>query len=73
MQSTQETQTLDGSNKSSGGSLGIGIGAGQGGWGINISASLNKGKGSESGVTHTETTVNAGNQLDITSGRDTVL
>ncbi|EPI9178138.1 hemagglutinin repeat-containing protein, partial [Yersinia enterocolitica] len=33
MQSTQETQTLDGSNKSSGGSLGIGIGAGQGGWG----------------------------------------
>ncbi|HDL7059655.1 TPA: hemagglutinin repeat-containing protein, partial [Yersinia enterocolitica] len=75
MQSTQETQTLDGSNKSSGGSLGIGIGASQGGWGINISASLNKGKGSESGngLTHTETTVNAGNQLNITSGRDTVL
>ncbi|HEI6786088.1 TPA: hemagglutinin repeat-containing protein [Yersinia enterocolitica] len=75
LQSTQETQTLDGSNKSSGGSLGIGIGAGQGGWGINISASLNKGKGSESGngLTHTETTVNAGNQLNITSGRDTVL
>ncbi|MCB5321722.1 hemagglutinin repeat-containing protein [Yersinia intermedia] len=75
LQSTQESQTLDGSNKSSGGSLGIGIGAGQGGWGINISASLNKGKGSESGngVTHTETTVNAGNQLNITSGRDTVL
>ncbi|HHH1087237.1 TPA: hemagglutinin repeat-containing protein, partial [Yersinia enterocolitica] len=75
MQSTQETQTLDGSNKSSGGSLGIGIGAGQGGWGINISASLNKGKGSESGngLTHTETTVNAGNQLNIASGRDTVL
>ncbi|HFF9119731.1 TPA: hemagglutinin repeat-containing protein, partial [Yersinia enterocolitica] len=44
-------------------------------WGINISASLNKGKGSESGngLTHTETTVNAGNQLNITSGRDTVL
>ncbi|UNK22917.1 hemagglutinin repeat-containing protein [Yersinia intermedia] len=75
LQSTQESQTLDGSNKSSGGSLGIGIGAGQGGWGINISASLNKGKGSESGngVTHTETTVNAGNQLNITSGRDAVL
>ncbi len=75
LQSTQETQTLDGSNKSSGGSLGIGIGAGQGGWGINISASLNKGKGSESGngLTHTETTVNAGNQLNITSGRDTAL
>ncbi|HDL7739365.1 TPA: VENN motif pre-toxin domain-containing protein, partial [Yersinia enterocolitica] len=32
-------------------------------------------KGSESGngLTHTETTVNAGNQLNITSGRDTVL
>ncbi|MGP2543994.1 hemagglutinin repeat-containing protein [Yersinia sp. 2541 StPb PI] len=75
LQSTQETQTLDGSNSSSGGSLGIGIGAGQGGWGINVSASLNKGKGSESGngVTHTETTINAGNQLNITSGRDAVL
>lgn len=75
LQSTQESQTLNGSNKSSGGSLGIGIGAGQGGWGINISASLNKGKGSESGngVTHTETTINAGNQLNITSGRDAVL
>ncbi|CAL13476.1 putative hemolysin [Yersinia enterocolitica] len=75
LQSTQESQTLDGNNSSSGGSLGVGIGAGQGGWGINISASLNKGKGSESGngVTHTETTVNAGNQLNITSGRDTVL
>ncbi|CNH23222.1 adhesin [Yersinia aldovae] len=75
LQSTQESQTLDGSNSSSGGSLGVGIGAGQGGWGINVSASLNKGKGSESGngVTHTETTVNAGNQLNITSGRDTVL
>ncbi|EOZ3194736.1 hemagglutinin repeat-containing protein, partial [Yersinia enterocolitica] len=36
---------------------------------------LQAGKGSESGngVTHTETTVNAGNQLNITSGRDTVL
>ncbi|WP_392432438.1 hemagglutinin repeat-containing protein [Yersinia sp. HM-2024] len=75
LQSTQESQTLDGSNSSSGGSLGVGIGAGQGGWGINVSASLNKGKGSESGngVSYTETTVNAGNQLNITSGRDTVL
>ncbi|CNJ07590.1 putative adhesin/hemolysin precursor [Yersinia rohdei] len=75
LQSTQESQTLEGSNSSSGGSLGIGIGAGQGGWGINISASLNQGKGSESGngVSHTETTVNAGNTLNITSGRDTVL
>ncbi|OWF75668.1 hypothetical protein B4900_20570, partial [Yersinia rohdei] len=80
LQSTQESQTLEGSSSSSSSSscsssLGIGIGAGQGGWGINISASLNKGKGSESGngVSHTETTVNAGNQLNITSGRDTVL
>ncbi|CNI83752.1 putative adhesin/hemolysin precursor [Yersinia frederiksenii] len=31
LQSTQESQTLDGSNSSSGGSLGVGIGAGQGG------------------------------------------
>ncbi|EJK8695282.1 hemagglutinin repeat-containing protein, partial [Escherichia coli] len=46
-----------------------------GGWGISVSASANQGKGSEkgNGTTHTETTVDAGKQLAIISGRDTTL
>ncbi|EEW4622016.1 hypothetical protein D8742_004505, partial [Escherichia coli] len=48
---------------------------GSGGWGISVSASANQGKGSEkgNGTTHTETTVDAGKQLTIISGRDTTL
>ncbi|WP_276643595.1 hemagglutinin repeat-containing protein [Siccibacter turicensis] len=73
--SAQNTQQQTGSNKSSGGSVGVGIGAGSGGWGINVSASVNKGKGSEkgNGTTHTETLVNAGDTVNLTSGRDTTL
>jgi filamentous hemagglutinin len=73
--SAENTQQLEGKNESKGGSVGVGIGAGQGGWGISVSASVNKGKGSESGnmLTHTETMLNAGNNLNITSGRDTTL
>ncbi|EOU5866120.1 hemagglutinin repeat-containing protein, partial [Escherichia coli] len=58
-----------------GGSVGVGIGVGAGGWGISVSASANQGKGSEkgNGTTHTETTVDAGKQLTIISGRDTTL
>ncbi|MBZ8589879.1 hemagglutinin repeat-containing protein, partial [Escherichia coli] len=50
-------------------------GVGSGGWGISVSASANQGKGSEkgNGTTHTETTVDAGKQLAIISGRDTTL
>ncbi|EKC9994354.1 hemagglutinin repeat-containing protein, partial [Escherichia coli] len=57
------------------GSVGVGIGVGAGGWGISVSASANQGKGSEkgNGTTHTETTVDAGKQLTIISGRDTTL
>ncbi|EPN7167981.1 hemagglutinin repeat-containing protein, partial [Escherichia coli] len=52
-----------------------GVGVGSGGWGISVSASANQGKGSEkgNGTTHTETTVDAGKQLAIISGRDTTL
>ncbi|KFC05654.1 hypothetical protein GTGU_02798, partial [Trabulsiella guamensis ATCC 49490] len=70
--SAENTSRLEGKNESKGGSVGVGIGAGSGGWGINVSASVNAGKGSEkgNGTTHTETTVNAGNNLTINSGRD---
>ncbi|MDX5630618.1 MULTISPECIES: hemagglutinin repeat-containing protein, partial [unclassified Brenneria] len=73
--SAENTQQLEGKNESRGGSVGVGIGVGSGGWGISVSASVNKGKGSESGngVTHTETTVDAGRQVTMLSGRDTTL
>ncbi|ENQ7958290.1 hemagglutinin repeat-containing protein, partial [Escherichia coli] len=66
---------LEGKNTSGGGSVGVGVGVGSGGWGISVSASANQGKGSEkgNGTTHTETTVDAGKQLTIISGRDTTL
>ncbi|EFA3500834.1 hemagglutinin repeat-containing protein, partial [Escherichia coli] len=66
---------LEGKNTSSGGSVGVGIGVGPGGPGFSLSASANQGKGSEkgNGTTHTETTVDAGKQLTIISGRDTTL
>lgn len=71
--SAKNTQYLDGKNESQGGTLGIGVGSG--GIGLSVSASVNKGKGNEkgNGTSHTETTVNAGNQVKITSGRDTNL
>lgn len=69
------TSALDGSNESHGSSVGVGLNFGQGSSGLTVNASGNKGKGSESGngITHTETTVNAGNNLTIVSGRDTTL
>lgn len=55
--------------------MGIGLNFGGSNSGFTVNASANKGKGSESGngVTHTETTLNAGNNLNIVSGRDTTL
>ncbi|NWA41857.1 hemagglutinin repeat-containing protein [Pseudomonas reactans] len=73
--SATNTSELDGSNESHGGSVGVGLNFGGSNSGFTVNASANKGKGSESGngVTHTETTLNAGNNLNIVSGRDTTL
>ncbi|MEI2604469.1 hemagglutinin repeat-containing protein [Erwinia aphidicola] len=73
--SAQNTQRLDGKNESHGGSVGVGISVGQGANGPSLNASVNRGRGSEtgSGTTHSETTLNAGNALSITSGRDATL
>ncbi len=73
--SAENTSKQEGKNTSGGGSVGVGVGVGSGGWGISVSASANQGKGSEkgNGTTHTETTVDAGKQLTIISGRDTTL
>ncbi|WP_342755385.1 hemagglutinin repeat-containing protein [Pantoea sp. MBD-2R] len=73
--SAQDTDLTTGKNESKGGTLGIGIGAGSGGWGISVSASVNSSNGREkgNGVTQNETTLDAGRQLTLSSGRDTTL
>ncbi|MGC0900654.1 hemagglutinin repeat-containing protein [Pantoea agglomerans] len=75
LQSAQNTQSTESTNSSKGGSVGIGIGVGSGGYGITVSASVNAAKGSEkgNGLTHGETTLDAGNRLSLTSGRDITL
>ncbi|WP_052050375.1 hemagglutinin repeat-containing protein [Cedecea neteri] len=75
LSSASNTETVSGSNSSHGGSVGVGIGYGSGGAGINVSASVNAGKGKENGstVTRSETTVESGNRVTLTSGRDTTL
>ena len=72
---SQDTQQTSGKNSSSGGSIGVGLGVGSGGAGFSISANANSSKGHEkgNGVWQNETTVDAGNQLTINSGRDTTL
>ena len=75
LQSAQNTRSTDSKNSSKGGSVGVGIGVGSGGYGITVSAGVNAAKGSEkgSGLTHSETTLDAGSRLSLTSGRDTTL
>ncbi|UZH03016.1 hemagglutinin repeat-containing protein [Pantoea anthophila] len=75
LQSAQNTRSTDSKNSSKGGSVGVGIGVGSGGYGITVSAGVNAAKGSEkgNGLTHSETTLDAGNRLSLTSGRDTTL
>ena len=73
--SAQNTEQTTGKNSSQGSNVGIGIGVGSGGYGITISAGVNAGKGHEkgNGLTHTETTLDAGHKLTLNSGQDTTL
>ncbi|WP_241049071.1 hemagglutinin repeat-containing protein, partial [Achromobacter xylosoxidans] len=75
MLSAQHTERTDGKRSSRGGNIGIGIGVGSGGYGISVSAGINAGKGGEkgNGLTHAETTLDAGRRLDLRSGGDTLL
>lgn len=75
LRSGVNTQRLDGSNKSGGGAVGISLGVGSSGAGLSIFANANSGTGKEKGdgTVWTETSVNAGNQLTMNSGRDTTL
>ncbi|CND46120.1 putative adhesin/hemolysin precursor [Yersinia intermedia] len=74
LNSAENSESLRGSNKSSGGNIGVGIGAGKGA-GISIFAGVNASKGKEQGdsLTHTESQLKAGNTVSISSGRDTTL
>lgn len=75
LEAAANTQKLTGSNKSSGGSVGISVGAGGTQTGLSVFANANAGKGSEkgNGTTWSETTVDAGRQVSLDSGRDTSL
>lgn len=70
-----DTQKTSGSNSSKGGSLGVGIIAGKDGAGFIVSASGNAAKGGEkgNGTTWKESTLDAGQNVSLSSGRDTLL
>ena len=70
-----DTQKTSGSNSSKGGSLGVGITAGKDGAGFTVSASGNAAKGGEkgNGTTWKESTLDAGQNVSLSSGRDTLL
>ncbi|WP_259461796.1 hemagglutinin repeat-containing protein, partial [Enterobacter sp. R1(2018)] len=69
------TQQTTGKNSSKGGGAGVSFGGGTNGGGLSIFASINGSKGSEkgNGTTWTETTLDAGRNVAITSGCDTTL
>ncbi len=75
LEAAANTQKLYGKNSSSGGAIGASIGVGSGGGGLSIFANANKGTGNENGngTTWTETTLDAGNEATLLSGRDTTL
>uniref|UniRef100_UPI003850349E hemagglutinin repeat-containing protein n=1 Tax=Kosakonia cowanii TaxID=208223 RepID=UPI003850349E len=70
-----DTQKTTGSNSSKGGSLGVGITAGKDGAGFTVSASGNAAKGGEkgNGTTWKESTLDAGQNVSLSSGRDILL
>ncbi len=69
------TQKTDGSNRSSGGSVGVSVGIGGSGGGLSIFANANKGQGKEhgDGTFWTEAQIDTGGTLSLSSGRDTAL
>lgn len=75
LEAAANTQKLDGKNSSGGGAIGVSLGFGSSGAGLSIFANANKGTGNEkgNGTTWTETTLDAGKQVSLISGRDTVL
>ncbi len=75
LEAAANNQKLDGKNSSSGGAVGISVGVGSQESGLSVFANANKGTGNEkgTGTTWTETTLDAGKQVSLISGRDTAL
>ncbi|NHB63691.1 adhesin [Photorhabdus sp. RW14-46] len=75
LSSSQNTEQTTGKNSSHGSSLGMGLTAGPGGTGLSVSANVSRGNGRENGngVSHTNTTLQAGQTVGLNSGRDTTL
>ncbi len=69
------TQKTTGTNSSSGGGVGVSIGAGGSGAGISVFANVNAAKGNDkgNGTAWTETTLDSGGTVSMTSGRDAIL
>lgn len=69
------TQQTTGKNSSSGGGVGVSTGGGSNGYGISVFASVNAAKGNEkgNGTAWTETTLDSGGTVSMTSGRDAFL
>jgi len=76
LQAAQNTNTLDGKNKSSSASLGVSVGTASG-FAVTASASQGKGKTTGNGNSWTETIIQSGNQdgdkVTLESGTDTTL
>lgn len=70
-----DTRQTTGKNSSRGGGVGVSFGGGTNGGGLSIFAGINGSEGREkgNGTTWTETTVDAGKNVSLTSGRDTTL
>ncbi|HFN4610328.1 TPA: contact-dependent inhibition effector tRNA nuclease [Escherichia coli] len=70
-----DTRQTTGKNSSKGGGVGVSFGGGTNGGGLSIFAGINGSEGREkgNGTTWTETTLDAGKNVSLTSGRDTTL
>ncbi|MBZ8327737.1 hemagglutinin repeat-containing protein [Escherichia coli] len=70
-----DTRQTTGKNSSRGGGVGVSFGGGTNGGGLSIFAGINGSEGRDkgNGTTWTETTLDAGKNVSLTSGRDTTL
>ncbi|HAS8353401.1 TPA: filamentous hemagglutinin N-terminal domain-containing protein, partial [Vibrio vulnificus] len=75
LQNGAETQNTTGSNKSSGGNIGVSIGIGGKDNGIQVFANMNTARGKEKGdgTQYAETTLDSGGSIILNSRRDTAL
>ncbi len=72
MAAAANTEKLEGSNKSSGGNIGVSVGVGQN-TGFSVFANANSSRGKENGdsTIWNNTTVDSGGKVTLHSGRDT--